>query len=184
MFILGSFITYLLLKNYRGKNKYLATKVDKQNLQRDLLNEQVKVAEAELKWLVADNSMRLVYIKQLSEKLKDDLKENQSIETKSYIKALMLQLQQQITTENKLTTIQNKAEEVNRGFEEKLLKEYPELTKSEREVCSLLRVNLSIKEVSAIRNTTPEAIKSIRYRLRKKLGVSKGIELESFVKNI
>ena len=172
------------MKNYRGKNKYLATKLDKKNLQKELLDEKVKVAEAELKWLVADNSMRLTYVKKLSDKLKEDIETAEDSGIKKYIKNLLLTQQQQISTEEKLSAIQKKVEEVNRGFEAKLLSLYPKLTKSEREVCSLLRVNLSIKEVASIRNTTAEAIKSIRYRIRKKLGISKGIELESFVKNL
>lgn len=181
---LGSFTTYLLLKNYKGKNKYLATKVDKQKLQKELLDEKVKVADNELKLLVADNSMRLSYLKLFASRLKEDHQKYEMYEVKTYIKQLQLELQQQLTTENKLTAIQHKINDVNREFEESLIKLYPKLTKSEREVCALLRVNLSIKEVAIIRNSTIESIKSIRYRLRKKLVVPKEMELESFIKAI
>ena len=181
---LGSFTTYLLLKNYKGKNKYLATKVDKQKLQKELLDEKVKVADNELKLLVADNSMRLSYLKLFASRLKEDHQKYEMYEVKTYIKQLQLELQQQLNTENKLTAIQHKINDVNREFEESLIKLYPKLTKSEREVCALLRVNLSIKEVAIIRNSTIESIKSIRYRLRKKLVVPKEMELESFIKAI
>ena len=179
---LGSFTAYLLLKNYKGKNKYLATKVDKQKLQQELLDEKVKVADNELKLLVADNSMRLSYLKLFASRLKEDHQKHELFEVKTYIKQLQFDLHQQLSTEKKLSAIQNKVNDVNREFESSLIKLYPKLTKSEREVCALLRVNLSIKEVAAIRNSTIESIKSIRYRLRKKLAIPKEIELENFIK--
>ena len=181
---LGSFTAYLLLKNYKGKNKYLATKVDKQILQQELLDEKVKVADNELKLLVADNSMRLSYLKLFADRLKEDHQKHELFEVKTYIKQLQFDLQQQLSTEKKLSAIQNKVNNVNRKFENSLIKLYPKLTKSEREVCALLRVNLSIKEVATIRNSTIESIKSIRYRLRKKLDIPKEVELENFIKAI
>jgi len=64
------------------------------------------------------------------------------------------------------------------------MKKYPSLTKSEREVCGLLRVNLSIKEVASIRNSTIDSIKSIRYRLRKKFNLDKNVELQNFIQSL
>jgi len=80
---------------------------------------------------------------------------------------LILRLQQQIITENKLSTIQDRIREVNRGIDQKILRLYPSLNKTERKVCNLL--NLSIKEIAAVRNTSVDAIKSSRYRIRKKM---------------
>lgn len=181
---LGSLITYLLLKNSKGKNKYLATKIEKQQLQEALLDEKVKVSEADLKRLIADNSMRLSYLKLFSERLKNDHDKFGKSEVKNYIKKLQFDLQQQVTTEDKLSSIQHKITDVNRGFEQKIFELYPKLTKSEREVCALLRINLTIKETATIRNTTIEAIKSIRYRLRKKLSIPKDMELDNFIQNL
>ena len=62
--------------------------------------------------------------------------------------------------------------------------QYPSLTKAEREVCALLRINLSMKEVASIRNTTVESVKSIRYRLRKKMEIPKNTELEAHIQSL
>ena len=61
---------------------------------------------------------------------------------------------------------------------------YPNLTKTEREVCALLRLNLSIKEISSIRNATTDSVKASRYRIRKKLEVPSGVELEHFIQSL
>lgn len=182
--LLGFIIAYLWIRNYKGKMKYVATKLDKQRLEKELLNEKIKTSEAELKWLVADNKMRLDYLKDFYERLKEDYKHHASKESQVYIRSLMLAVQQQIGTEDKLTALQDKIEKVNLEFDSKLMNTYPNLTKAEREVCALLRINLSMKEVASIRNTTVESVKSIRYRLRKKMEISKNTELEAHIQSL
>ena len=184
LLVLGFLIVYLMRKNYKSKIRYVATKLDKEKLKKELLDEKVKVSEAELKWLVADNKMRLTYLKEFYDTLHFDSKSQKTENTKTYIKSLLLKIQMQINTEEKLTSIQDKVETVNKFFESRLLEKFPSLTKSEREVCSLLRINLSIKEVASIRNSTIDSIKSIRYRLRKKFKLDKNIELEKFIQNL
>jgi DNA-binding CsgD family transcriptional regulator len=184
LLVLGSLITFLMRRNYKGKIKYVAAKLEKEKFRKELLNEKVKVSEAELKWLIADNQMRKTYLSQFYDTLKIDYSENDINNIKEYIKNLRFKLKQQINTEDKLSAIQSKINETNKGFESLLISNYPSLTKSEREVSYLLRINLSIKEMASIRNTTIDSIKSIRYRIRKKLAIPKGMELESFIKKI
>ena len=179
-----SFIAYLLWRNFTARVRIVAEKLERERLSKELLDEKVKVSEAELKWLIADNKMRLIYLKQFYETLRSDFKVEKLQQTKVYIRSLLIKLQQQISTEEKLSDIQDKVETLNRSFEEKLIDNYPNLTKSEREVCGLLRVNLSIKEVASIRNTSIDSIKSIRYRLRKKMNLDKNIELEKFIQSL
>jgi DNA-binding CsgD family transcriptional regulator len=171
-------------RNYKGKIKYVATKLEREKLKKELLNQKIKVSEVEVKWLVADNKMRLTYLKEFYEALQSDFKLEKTQGIKSYIKGLLLKVQMQMTTEEKLSKIQSKVETLNRYFENKLIEKYPTLTKSEREVCGLLRINLSIKEVASIRNSTIDSVKSIRYRLRKKFKLDKSIELEKFIQTL
>ena len=65
-----------------------------------------------------------------------------------------------------------------------LINAFKELTKTEREVCSLLRLSLSVKEIASIRNSSSDAIKVTRYRIRKKMNVPKGQKLEVFIQNL
>jgi tetratricopeptide (TPR) repeat protein/DNA-binding CsgD family transcriptional regulator len=182
--LLGGLVGYLLRRNYKARAKIASDKFEKEKLKKELLDQKIKVSESELKSLIADNSMRLEFIKELSSQLKEDKNLTKSKDIQQYTQSLILKLQQQIVTENKLTSLQNKIEEVNIGFNSKLMELYPSLTKTEREVCALLRLNLSIKEISSIRNTTIDAVKALRYRIRKKLKVASGIELEKFVQSL
>ena len=90
----------------------------------------------------------------------------------------------QIVTENKLSLLQDKISEVNKSFDQNISSKYPNLTKTEREICSLLRLNLSIKEIASIRNSSTDSVKAVRYRIRKKMEVPKNEELEKYIQTL
>jgi len=178
------FIAFLVRRNYKNKTKIVAEKLEKEKIQKELLDQQVIAKESEIKRLVADNTMRLNFKEELLSTLKKELAEKQPEELKASLTILMNELKSQIHTEGKFSNLQHKINEVNQGFESKLIKLYPQLTKTEREVCSLLRLNLSIKEIMTIRNASQDAIKSIRYRIRKKIQLSSKEELEQFIQSL
>ncbi|MDH7447524.1 tetratricopeptide repeat protein [Aquimarina sp. 2201CG14-23] len=180
----GLVIGLLIQRNYKSKARVIEQTLEKEKAQKALLDQQIAAKEGEIKRLVADNTMRLNFKEELLDQLKKQLLEKKPEELKASLSSLTKELKSQINTEGKLSNLQYKIEEINQGFDAKLLKTYPQLTKTEREICALLRLNLSIKEIMTIRNASQDAIKSVRYRIRKKLGLSSGEELESFIQNL
>jgi len=174
-------ITLLVRRNYKNKASVVAEKLEKEKAQKALLDQKISAKEEEIKRLVADNTMRLNFKEELLDQLKKELAEKKPEELKASLFSLTHELKSQINTEGKFTSLQYKIDEVNQGFDTKLVKLYPQLTKTEREVCALLRLNLSIKEIMTIRNASKDAIKSVRYRIRKKIGLSPKEELEQFI---
>lgn len=182
--IAAGVIAFLVRRMYMGKTQIALERLEKEKAQKELLDRQIEAKEEEIKRLVADNTMRLNFKQELLDQLNNELSEKESEDLKLSLSSLAKELKSQINTEDKLSSLQHKIDEVNQGFNSKLIKLYPELTKTEREVCALLRLNLSIKEIMTIRNASQDSIKSIRYRIRKKLGLSSGEELEQFIQNI
>jgi len=177
-------IGFLTRRNYNDKARILNEKLEKEKAQGALLDAKVKANEEETRRLIADNSMRLEFKQDLLNRLKNEIAPEASETVKEAINSLTSELQAQIKTEGKLSGLQSKIEEVNKGFDAKLRELYPTLTKSEREMCALLRLNLSIKEIMTVRNASLDSVKSTRYRIRKKLELSSGEELEKFIQNI
>lgn len=81
--------------------------------------------------------------------------------------SILRQIENQNNTEKRIDFTINSREVENIGIELKITKRFPELTKTEREICHLLHLNLSTKEIINIRSTTKSAIKSTRYRIKK-----------------
>ena len=75
-------------------------------------------------------------------------------------------------------------ENVHTGFFYRLVKLFPNLTPKDQKLCAYLRLNLSTKEIAQLLNITPGSAEISRIRLRKKLNLSKEINLVSFISAI
>jgi len=74
--------------------------------------------------------------------------------------------------------------EVHKDFHYRLTTTYPTLTTNERKLCAFMVLNMSTKDISSITYQSEHSIKIARYRLRKKLGLSKNENLTSFLHNL
>lgn len=71
--------------------------------------------------------------------------------------------------------------EVHPSFFRDLTERHAGLSKSELRLASLLRMNLSSKDISSLLNISAEGVKKARYRLRKKLDLTSDQELEGYL---
>ena len=76
------------------------------------------------------------------------------------------------------------AESLHEDFNAKLTENFPDLTQQERRLATLLRLGFSSKYIATLMNITPKSVEIGRYRLRQKLGLSKGDNLVNFIKSI
>ncbi|MDR2205962.1 MAG: hypothetical protein LBE36_07390 [Flavobacteriaceae bacterium] len=65
-------------------------------------------------------------------------------------------------------------------FAEKLETINPNITSYEVEICALLKLGLTTKEIATATNSTYKAIESVRFRIRKKLNLGTDINLIVF----
>ena len=75
-------------------------------------------------------------------------------------------------------------EDKNNEFQQRLIDLHPKLTQGEKHLATLLRVNLSTKEISMLTGTTPKTINMNRYRLRKSLNLSSEEDLTDYLQNV
>ena len=71
--------------------------------------------------------------------------------------------------------------EIHTGFIHDLSRDFPKLSAQEIKVCALLRLNMQSKEIAGLMNIEPATVEIYRYRIRKKLGLSKGKNLIKFI---
>ena len=72
-------------------------------------------------------------------------------------------------------------DEVQGDFIKRLQDQYPELSPSDLKLCAYLRMNLSTKEIAPFLKISPRGVEIHRYRLRKKLGISRDVNLVDFL---
>ena len=75
-------------------------------------------------------------------------------------------------------------DKVNHAFYSKIRASYPDLTNNELNLASLLRLNLGTKEIASLKGISPNSVKVLQYRLRKKLGLESKVNLRQFFAEI
>ncbi|MBQ9667386.1 MAG: hypothetical protein IJV45_01375 [Prevotella sp.] len=72
---------------------------------------------------------------------------------------------------------------VNNNFMQKLREQHPDLNNNERLTCAYLKMGLSSKEIASLLNISVRGVESVRFRLRKKLGLEAGDGLTDYINN-
>lgn len=75
-------------------------------------------------------------------------------------------------------------DDVNHRFFTILGEKFPELTTNEKKLCGLIRIKTSNKDIASIRAISPKSVEMSRYRLKKKLGLEAGDDLDQFISQI
>lgn len=75
-------------------------------------------------------------------------------------------------------------DQVHQHFFIRLHQKYPTLSPAETRLITLIKLNLNIKEISAMLGITPESVRKARQRVRKKLNINETDELEELIRSI
>lgn len=73
---------------------------------------------------------------------------------------------------------------VNEKFYNKVTSQYPNLSQADQKICALIKLNFSSKEMARLLGISVESVHTTRYRLRKKMGLERSVNLEDYIANI
>ena len=118
------------------------------------------------------------------ERMVDSLKKVAADDKKVSIQSLIADLKSELLEDAQLIILKNDIEGVNKEFVQRIKKIHPNLTKTDLEICTYLRMSLERKEIARLRATSVDAVKKSRYRLRKKLALDTGTDLVTYLKTI
>jgi len=103
-----------------------------------------------------------------------------NFEAKSLINELLSNIDQK-TKEDNWGHFEVAFQNVHPEFSRNITQKYPVLTPGELRHCILIRLGMSIKDMSSVLYQSPDSIKVNRSRIRKKLGINNEINLQSFL---
>lgn len=141
---------------------------------------ELELKQKDLEMVLASSSAR----DQLAHNIRKRLKTVMVSENiKSELSILINELNLQKDLINKQGLISENMGVVNVEFYDRLNKKNPDLTKLEREFCAYLKLNLSNKEIAAIKNCTVNTVNVGKTRLRKKLGFDTNKQLAQYLRD-
>ncbi|WP_129022425.1 hypothetical protein [Edaphocola flava] len=141
-----------------------------------LLQNEIDFKESQLSAMALQISMR----NELINELKDTVAQEPRLSSQHIDKLL----HKGITQDQEWEEFNMTFESVNKNFQQKLKEKYPEISQNELKICTLIKMNLSIKEMANILNISPDSVKMARYRLRKKLGLKTEDNLAGFIQSL
>jgi len=126
------------------------------------------------------------YLESLNDIVRQLVKTSDEGERTELISRLDSSLKQRLSYDRDVDTayFYAQAESLHEDFNAKLSENFPDLTQQEKRLATLLRLGFSSKYIATLMNITVKSVEISRYRLRMKLGLSKGDNLVNFIKSI
>ena len=162
-FVAAIAVLAILLWRMQRKNSRLNSIKAEQELRHK--NEIIKIQQ--LQQYEEQNNMV-----QLSEELTRAANITDNREMRNELRHIIRRLQKSTGADSHWAEVEKTLASSNDAFFENLLKEYPNLTKNERKLCTLIHMNLSTKEISNITHQSVGSINVARSRLRQKFGLT------------
>lgn len=158
-------------------------KVAQQELAIHSIQNELEVSRQE----VTSFAMFLRSRNELLERIREQIKEGYRMEPgaiSTHLKKVNAFISQYQNGSEETNALLLSIEQKNADFLKRLLTLHPALTQGEKYLATLLRVNLSTKEISLLTGSVPKTINMNRYRLRKALGLQSEDDLTGYLQKI
>ena len=172
-FILISGLLYFGFKQRMKKNSIEREK------QEAIYKQELAFKKKEL----ASQTLHLVQKNTFIQELKENLEKiKQSPELfKVEFKKLVLLLRRQSAEDKNWEVFKSYFSEVHNNFDQNLKSIAQDVTENDIRLASFLRMNLTTKEIASLINVLPDSVLKSKYRLKKKLGLSKEQDLNIYL---
>jgi len=188
--LLAVFIRFRFVYRFRKHSQKLKSEeaqkrlIEQQKAEREIISLRYDKLQAELSLKsvqLANSTMAILKKNELLTELKDVLEQQKQELGNRYPNKLYTQLKKlidsNISTEDDWSMFQAHFDLAHEDFFKRLKTQYPDLTQSDLNLCALLRMNLSSKEIAQLLNITTRGVEIRRYRLRKRLNVASDVNL-------
>lgn len=165
------------------EKKMAALEVQNRKLVEHKLAEEIERKKNDILNLALDNSKKLEWNNELISRLKG-LRRTDDKDIEKTLREIEIQMGQQLQSDKQAELLKTNVDKVNQEFNDKLLLQFPSLTRLELELCGFLKLRLSGQEIASIRNVDPKSITKAKQRLKKKMNLQSGDDLYRFLNKI
>ncbi|MGB3182211.1 MAG: DNA-binding response regulator [Cyclobacteriaceae bacterium] len=99
------------------------------------------------------------------------------------LRRIIRQIEQNTKDTNQWEEFKQYFEKSHPNFLDNLEKKFPRLTSQDLRLCTYIKIHMTTHEIADLRHVTPETIRTQKYRIKKKLKLSKEVDLSDFLNN-
>lgn len=137
---------------------------------------------------LAATAMHLVQKTEILTRIKQELSQlsgsKDQNEIKKEIRRLVKVIDKDIEFDKNWEQFEHHFDQVHHDYLKSLRQQFPQLTPKDRKLCAYLRMNLQTKEIAPLMNISVRGVEISRYRLRKKLELSRETNLIEFLMSV
>jgi hypothetical protein len=142
------------------------------------LNSDLFTKERELTTKTVLINQKNVLLQKLIEEL--EILKNENGSTGNKIGQLQHELKQELSP-NSWKEFEVQFNEVHPGFQNRLLERFPELSPTERRLCTFLRLDMNTREIASLTGQTFKSLEVARTRIRKKMDLPHEGNLTNYI---
>jgi DNA-binding CsgD family transcriptional regulator len=173
----------VLFIKYRENRINRLREIEKAQLQNQILENKIVNKQKDLMDLantISENTKWRDYLLNALQKIKVSKGRTKD----KHFNELINEIKIKTSVENNRLEYQKKIDTLNNEFYSNLLHQYPNLTQNELRLCSLLKLDLTSKEIAQIQNIELKSVYINRSRLRKKMGLAPEVDLSNALKEV
>ena len=153
-------------------------------LQKENLEQELKFKSQEIANLMINFTRKneiLMDIKKGLSRINSAMKDDSSVKAKRMIITLNNSIDSNIASDDALKRFEEQFNFVHNNFIEKIKEKHSDLSSGELKMCTYIKMELSSKEIAPLLNISTRGIETLRYRLRKKIGLGRDESLTKYI---
>lgn len=154
-----------------------------QQLQYELRHKSQELASSTMN-LIRKNEMLIEMMSDLSRVTDEIKKSGDSNVILSRLTRMERAIQKNIETDNNWKKFEENFDLVYENYLKRLSEEFPELNISDKKLCAYLKMDLSSKDIAPLMNMSVRSVETNRYRLRRKMGLERDVNLAEYLQRL
>lgn len=167
---------------FNAKNKQLLAEQTLENtaLKVEQLNSEIKSKERDLSDFALNLTQNQEWAEMLASKI-NTLKASEPKDRNVLLEELEQDIKNKVQFDNDSRVFFERLDKLNDAFYSHLTSEFPNLTKNEIRLCSLIRLKMDSHSIATLQNITLASLNTSRYRMRKKMALADDVNLDDFI---
>lgn len=182
---------FMLMKQEEVINKknseLMSVKTESEREIEKLKTEKLKAEISHKNKELATSTMHLInkneFIAQVKQNLTSLVRKHPEDPLSNDLEKIMTSIERNISSDDDWQHFEIHFDQVHGNFSKRLKDKYPDLSPQDRRLCAYLRMNMTTKEIANLLNITVRGAEISRYRLRKKLDLSRDTNLAEYILN-
>lgn len=171
------------LINAKNKQELAERTLEVESLKVEKLNSEIQSKKRDLSDFAINLSQQQEWIKYGSDKV-HALKQTHNSKREALLNELEQEIKNKVTFDADTQIFYEKLDKLSDSFYRNLTTKFPDLSKNEIRLCSLIRLKINSRNIATLQNITLPSLNTSRYRLRKKLHLSEDVDQDTFIQSL